>query len=133
NSQKQYFFTDKYLSAGKYLYRLKQIDRDGKFSYSQEVEVTINSTPKEFALKQNYPNPFNPATTIEFTLAEDGFTTLKIYDMLGREVSTLVSEELHAGILHHATFDASNISSGLYFYRLETQRNAMIRKLVLMK
>jgi hypothetical protein len=84
-------------------------------------------------LNQNYPNPFNPTTTIEFTLAEDGMTTLKVYDMLGKEVTTLVDEDLEAGVLHQATFNASRLSSGMYFYRLENGNQTQVRKLMLMK
>jgi hypothetical protein len=84
-------------------------------------------------LKQNYPNPFNPATTIEFTLAERGNVTLKVFDMLGREVATLVDGELNAGVLYKETFDASKLSSGIYIYRLKTEKSSLVRKLMLMK
>jgi len=133
NSPKEYSFPDSKLTTGRYAYRLKQVDVDGMFKYSQSVEVEIGGVPKVFSLSQNYPNPFNPATTIEFTLAEDGLTTLKIYDVLGREVATLAKDELKAGVLHQATFSASNLSSGLYFYRLESGDQRQVRKLLLMK
>ncbi|MFA6469081.1 MAG: GLUG motif-containing protein [Bacteroidota bacterium] len=142
NLPKQYSFTDtrlngivgqENLSAGKYSYRLKQIDRDGKFSYSQEVEVTINSTPKEFALEQNYPNPFNPATTIGFTLQVSGLTTLKVYDAIGREVATLANEMLEAGVYHQRKFDASNLSSGIYFAKLQNDSKIQLLKMMLIK
>ena len=132
NAPKEYSFTDTKLTTGTYMYRLKQIDNNGAYKYSGEVEVTL-SVPKVFALNQNYPNPFNPTTTIEFTLAEDGMTTLKVYDMLGKEVTTLVDEDLEAGVLHQATFNASRLSSGMYFYRLENGNQTQVRKLMLMK
>ncbi len=133
NSPKEYSFTDSKLPAGRYAYRLKQVDVDGLFKYSQSVEVEIGGVLKVFSLSQNYPNPFNPATTIEFTLAEDGLTTLKIYDVLGREVATLVKEELKAGVVHQVAFDASRFCSGIYFYQLESGSQTQVRKLLLMK
>ncbi|MEW6060871.1 MAG: LamG-like jellyroll fold domain-containing protein, partial [Bacteroidota bacterium] len=133
NTPKEYSFTDKNLRAEKYSYRLKQIDRDGKFTYSQNVDVTVGSAPKVFALEQNYPNPFNPTTTIGFTLQISGFTTLKIYDAIGREVATLVNENLGAGVYHQKTFDAGNLSSGIYFVRLKNNGNQVMKKMLLMK
>ncbi|MCX7875098.1 MAG: YCF48-related protein [Melioribacteraceae bacterium] len=132
NSPKHYSFIDQNPIGGKLKYRLKQIDSDGSFSYSNEIEIYVN-IPKVFALEQNYPNPFNPTTTISFTLQEDGLTTLKIYDLLGREVKTLVNEELKAGQIHRINFDGSGLASGVYFYKLESKSMSMIRKFVLMK
>jgi hypothetical protein len=86
-----------------------------------------------FALSQNYPNPFNPTTTIEFTLIKDSKVLLKVYNVLGKEVATLIDREMRAGILHHVPFDASRLSSGIYFYRLEAKDNVQVKKLVLMK
>jgi hypothetical protein len=93
----------------------------------------IAEVPKTFFVSQNYPNPFNPSTTIEFTLAERGKVTLLVYDILGHKVATLVDEELKAGILYRIPFNASKLSSGVYFYRLEAGKNSQIKKLVLMK
>jgi hypothetical protein len=132
NSAHSYSYTDASVSSGTYAYRLKQIDNNGTYKYSSEAEVTV-SVPKIFALNQNYPNPFNPTTTIRFTLAQDGFTTLKIYDMLGREVATLASGELKAGMVNTVTFNASKLSSGVYFSKLESNGIVQIKKLVLMK
>ncbi|MFA6470216.1 MAG: LamG-like jellyroll fold domain-containing protein [Bacteroidota bacterium] len=133
NAPKEYTFTDKVQKAGKYSYRLKQIDRDGKFSYSQAVEVNVGAVPLVFALEQNYPNPFNPSTTIGFTLQESGKTTLKIYDAIGREVVTLVDEVLEAGAYHQQIFDASRFASGVYFARLVSGSKVQVKKLMLMK
>jgi hypothetical protein len=143
NSPKAYSFIDKNLKAGlpagvsakarKYSYRLKQIDNDGKFKYSQEVEVVISQTPQMFALMQNYPNPFNPITTIGFTLQESGMTTLKIYDAIGREVATLVNENLETGVYHQRIFDAGNLAAGVYFYTLRSGSFTATKKLVLIK
>jgi hypothetical protein len=96
-------------------------------------EQTNIAAPRVFALSQNYPNPFNPITTIQFTLKEDGFVSLKVYDILGRDVKTLVNGELKAGIYHRISFNASELSSGIYIYRLAARNNALIKKLVLMK
>jgi fibronectin type 3 domain-containing protein len=132
NSPKDYSFIDANLASGRYAYRLKQVDNDGTFKYSQDVEIEI-LVPKVFALSQNYPNPFNPATTIEFTLAEDGMVSLRVFDILGREVQTLVNGEMKAGEAHSIIFDASKLSSGLYFYRLETGKSSLVKKLMLLK
>jgi hypothetical protein len=132
NSPKEYSYIDASVASGTYAYRLKQIDNTGAFKYSQEAEVTV-VVPKVFALSQNYPNPFNPSTTINFTLAEDSRVSLRVYDMLGREVQKLVDGEMKAGEVHNVLFDASKLSSGLYFYRLETGKNSLVKKLVFMK
>lgn len=123
NSPQKYFYSDKNLSVGKHLYRLKQIDRDGRFEYSQEVEAEINITPLKFELAQNYPNPFNPATTIEFTLQESGLTKLTIYDVIGRKVATLVNEFLETGVVYQRQFDGSTLASGFYFATLQNGTN----------
>jgi predicted GH43/DUF377 family glycosyl hydrolase len=132
NSAHSYSYTDASVSSGTYAYRLKQIDNDGTYKYSSEAEVTV-SVPKVFALNQNYPNPFNPTTTITFTLAQDGFTTLKIYDVLGREVTTLVNGEIKAGVVNTVSFSATKLSSGVYLYRLEAGSFVSTKKLILMK
>ncbi len=94
---------------------MKQIDFDGSFSYSDEVEVEIDQ-PNVFYLGQNYPNPFNPSTNIKFSVPADGNVSLKIYDILGKEVNTLVDEFKQAGTFD-VTFDGSNLSSGVYYYQ----------------
>ena len=132
NTPKEYSFTDSRLEAGKYSYRLKQIDRNGDFKYSEEVEAEV-VVPKVFALSQNYPNPFNPTTTIEFTVPSDGRATLKVYDILGREVATLLDGNVKSGVIQHATFDASRFSSGIYFSRLEFDGTRITRKMTLLK
>lgn len=86
----------------------------------------------KFSLEQNYPNPFNPSTTIRYQIAESGLVTLIVYDMLGREIITLVNEELSAG-KHEANFDASGFNSGVYFYRLKAGSFVETKKMVLMK
>jgi hypothetical protein len=133
SSPKKYSFTDRNLSPGRYAYRIKQIDQDGTFTYSQSVEVEVGLVPKVLTLTQNYPNPFNPTTTIEFTLAEDSKVSLKVFDMLGREVATLMSGELKAGVLHQETFDVAKLSSGMYIYYLQAGNKSLAKKLIVLK
>jgi hypothetical protein len=119
-----YSFIDNDLKPGSYSYRLKQIDFDGSFEYSNVVEVEIE-LPQQFTLFQNYPNPFNPVTKIKFTIpstvtlseVEGSLVTLKVYDLLGREVVTLLNEYKPGGS-YEVEFNAGNLSSGTYFYRL---------------
>ena len=127
----QYSFKDNNISIGKYQYRLKQIDFDGSFNYSKIVEVTIESQ-KKFSLSQNYPNPFNPATSIQYALGNKQFVSLKIYDVLGNEVATLVSEEKPAGE-YEVEFAGSGLPSGIYFYQLKVGNYIETKKMVLMK
>ncbi|MBU2444383.1 MAG: T9SS type A sorting domain-containing protein [Bacteroidetes bacterium] len=103
------------------------------------VESEINSIPAQFALYQNYPNPFNPKTTISYQIAKHGFVNLKIYDLLGQEISTIINEEQHSGN-YQVIFDASNpdrsgqvLSSGVYFYQLRAGDFVQTRKMVLNK
>jgi len=132
-SSREYSFADKNVAAGRYAYRIKQIDHSGSFAYTDAVELEVGLAPLVFALAQNYPNPFNPTTTIEFTLPQDGRVVLKIYDITGREVATLVDEERKAGVYHQAVFDASRLASGLYFSRLQSGGLQSVKKIVLLK
>jgi hypothetical protein len=88
--------------------------------------------PTEFVLNQNYPNPFNPTTKITFSIAESGLTTLKIYDILGREVETLVSEELNPG-KYIVNFNAENLASGIYIYSLRSKNKIINKKMSFIK
>jgi len=114
---KSYSFNDQNLRTGEYTYRLKQIDFDGTVNYSDEVSVDVNA-PAEFSLDQNYPNPFNPSTKITFSLAADSKVSLKVFDVIGQEVASLINQDLSAGV-HNYTFNAAGINSGVYFYRIE--------------
>ncbi len=128
-----YSFIDRNLTAGKYAYRLKQIDFDGTFEYSNEIEVDI-SAPDKFALNQNYPNPFNPGTTIEFVIPNGvrNLVTLKIYNVLGNEVATLVNEIKEAGI-YKVEFNASDLPSGVYYYKISAGNFTDVKKMMLIK
>jgi photosystem II stability/assembly factor-like uncharacterized protein len=127
---KQYSYSDA-PEVGKYYYRLKQIDFNGTFEYSNEVFATIIS-PLEFTLDQNYPNPFNPITNISFTLAEPSFVKLSIYNLLGEEVQVLKNESMNAGT-YNVGFDAVSFPSGMYLYKIETSQFSSVRKMMLMK
>lgn len=111
-----YSYFDKNVNAGKYSYRLKQIDFNGEFEYSKAVEVEV--VVKDFSLLQNFPNPFNPSTKINFSLAVDSKVKLNIYNLLGEQVAQLLNSNLTAGN-HDVVFDATNLNSGVYFYKLE--------------
>jgi hypothetical protein len=91
-----------------------------------------NIKPNDFYLAQNYPNPFNPTTRIDFVIKENGLTSLKVYDLLGREVATLVNENLQAGT-YYAEFNGSNLPSGIYFYQLQAGNFVQTRKMILLK
>jgi len=127
-----YSYIDKDLSAGSYSYRLKQVDFDGSFKYHILAETVEIGSIKTFALAQNYPNPFNPATIISYQLPIEGLVTLKIYDMLGNEVATLVNEIKTAGE-YQVEFNASALSSGIYFYRLQAGSFVETKRMMLMK
>jgi hypothetical protein len=125
-----YSFSNRNLQTGTYFYRLKQVDYDGSSEYSDEVMVDVS--PGEFSLDQNYPNPFNPATKIEFNLANNGLVSLKIYDMIGTEVSTLVNEYRPAGN-YEVTFNASDLPSGIYLAKLSSGDFVQTIKMSLIK
>ncbi|MDP4116297.1 MAG: T9SS type A sorting domain-containing protein [Bacteroidota bacterium] len=118
NSEKNYTFTDKGLSSsGRYEYRLKQIDTDGKFKYSNIISLDIKIAPKDFALLQNYPNPFNPSTKIRFALPLESNVKVEVYNSLGQIVKELVNGKQDAGF-HEVNFNASYLTSGIYFYSI---------------
>jgi hypothetical protein len=128
---KNYTFVDQGLASGKYAYRLKQIDFDGTTEYSNEIEVEVLA-PMEFALEQNYPNPFNPTTVISWQSPVGGHQTLKIYDVLGNEVATLVDEYKEAG-RYKLEYDASNLASGVYIYKLTAGSFVSSKKMMVIK
>ncbi|HAH52728.1 MAG TPA: hypothetical protein DCL80_16290, partial [Balneola sp.] len=106
-----------------------------RISYPKKLSVSIEENievPSESELIQNYPNPFNPTTVISFKLAESGLTSLKVYDILGREVSTLLNENMTSGT-HKISFNASNLSSGIYIYQLTTETGSQSKRMTLIK
>ncbi|MBI5808184.1 MAG: T9SS type A sorting domain-containing protein [Ignavibacteriales bacterium] len=159
NSPKDYSFVDANPPSGKVQYRLKQIDTDGSFEYSQVVQVETE-LPKQFSLEQNYPNPFNPTTTIKYSIPsvmvslpdevrlsnhnnadvipslsrDEVHVTLKIYDLLGREVATLVNENQKPGTYNYQfSIGSYELSSGIYFYQLQVGDFIQTKKMLIMK
>ncbi len=131
NETRSYSFSER-VTTGNYSYRLKQIDFNGNFEYhnlSSEVNVGV---PSEFALSQNYPNPFNPSTKIDYDIATDGNVSVVLFDMSGREVAKLVNDFKPAGY-YTVSFNASNLSSGMYFYRISASNFSQTKKMVLVK
>lgn len=136
NTPTNYSFEDKNLQSGKYQYRLKQIDNNGNFEYHNlngTIEIGI---PAKYNLSQNYPNPFNPTTKINFDIPNDAKVNITIIDIAGRDIKTIVNEFRTAGY-YTVQFDATGISSGVYFYRLMTgdggNKFVMTKKLVVLK
>lgn len=127
----QYIYSDKSLKAGIYNYQLKQIDFNGMFEYSKIVEVEVN-IPDKFTLNQNYPNPFNPTTKISFDVPSQSNVLLKVYDMLGNEVATLVNENMSPSS-YEIVFDASSLANGVYFYQLQAEDFVSTKKMILLK
>jgi hypothetical protein len=107
---------------------------DASFSIvpPSDVEIVNSDIPEDYSISQNYPNPFNPSTEIEFNLPESGLITLKVFDILGKEITTLVNEQMQAGN-YKLTFDASNLPSGIYFYSLHANDFVSTKKMVLLK
>jgi hypothetical protein len=126
-----YSFIDENIAPGTYSYRLKQIDFNGSFEFSDIIEIEVG-TPASYSLEQNYPNPFNPVTTITYSIKVAGMASLKIYDVLGNEVITLVNEEKSAGS-YKIEFDASYLASGIYFYTLKAGDFVSTKKMILLK
>jgi hypothetical protein len=131
HAPKEYSYRDRNVTAGKYSYRLKQINTDGRFKYSGSLEILV-APPKEYALSQNYPNPFNPTTTIEYQLPAAGTVKLVVYDILGKESAVLVNETQEPG-MYKVQFDPSRLSSGVYFYRLTAGTYSAMKKMLFVK
>ena len=129
--KQSYTFMDKNLVSGIYNYRLKQIDNDGSFEYSKVIEVDLGM-PMEFSLSQNYPNPFNPLTKIRYSIPKSSNVIIKVFDILGNEIGTLINEEKPIGN-YEVDFNSSGLPSGLYFYRLLAGDFVQIRKMILLK
>ncbi len=131
NSQKVYSYVDKNPVGGTvFVYRLKQMDIDGTFEYSDEIEVKV--LPSKYELYQNYPNPFNPTTKIKFSLPENAKVKISVYDVLGRELKTLLNKNIEAGY-HSINFDAAQFTSGVYLYTIETNKFTQVKKMLLIK
>ena len=138
NEPHDYSFVDTAVAGGMWQYRLRQMGLAGTSRYSEPITVSVLTDvkepqlPTEFALRQNYPNPFNPTTNISLDLPSAGDVMLKVYDMLGREVATLVNEARLAG-RYTERFDATGLASGVYLYRLTTPLHSATKKLVVLR
>jgi hypothetical protein len=126
-----YSFTDNSVTPGNYSYRLKQIDFNGNYEYFDPVEVEVFPADN-YTLMQNYPNPFNPSTRITFSIPTSGFVSLKIYDVLGNEAAIIVDQDLTAGS-YDFEFNASGLTSGVYYYTLKTGSFLQTKKMILLK
>ncbi len=133
NHEIHYTYTDKDLSTGTYSYRLKQIDYNGTIKYYYLSNEIIIGVPGKFSLSQNYPNPFNPVTKINFELPVNTNVKLAVFDVTGRMIAELISGKLYTAGYHSVEFNAAGLSSGVYFYKLTTNENNSIKKMVLLK
>ena len=131
NSPKNYTFIDDNISSEKYSYRLKQIDNDGQFVYSNVVNIDLGNQT-EYTLEQNYPNPFNPSTKITYSIPRASDVKITVFNLLGQEIKTLVNETKEAGI-HEINFNAQNLNSGVYLYKIEAGSYIQTRKMTLIK
>ncbi|MBK7500556.1 MAG: T9SS type A sorting domain-containing protein [Ignavibacteriales bacterium] len=132
-------FTDNSVQAGQnYFYMIEAVDDAGNSGWTTELSTSITSIKNEaalptvFALEQNYPNPFNPSTMISYSIPQSSFVTLKVYDILGNEITTLVNETRSAG-KYEVRFDASELSNGVYFYTVNADNFTSTKKMLLMK
>jgi hypothetical protein len=127
----RYSFVDSDLQYVNYSYRLKQVDFNGSFTYSEEVNVAVTA-PLQFDLVQNYPNPFNPMTRISYSISEESFVTLRVYNIVGEEVETMVDEVQQPGN-YSVLFNATNVSSGVYFYTINAGNFSDVKKMIISK
>lgn len=133
HESKNYTFNDRGLNIGSYNYRLKQIDFNGNFEYFNLENEVLVGVPSQYELSQNYPNPFNPSTKINFSLPNDAKVSLLIYDISGRLVSTLISNEFKSANYYTIEFNAANLASGTYFYSLQTDSFRDTKKMLIVK
>jgi hypothetical protein len=131
SESQSYSFNYENVSFGTSLYRLKQIDFDGSFIYSNIVEVEIMS-PDEFSLYQNFPNPFNPSTKIRYSVPQLSQVQINVFDVLGNKIETLVNEVKPLGT-YEIIWNAANLPSGVYFYKLQTAYYSIVKKMSLTK
>lgn len=127
-----YTFVDKDIASGIYNYRIKQVDFDGTYKYynlKEEIQIDV---PSSYELSQNYPNPFNPTTKIKYSVPEDGFVNIAVYNLLGGKVSEIVSGIQKAGN-YEVTFSASELASGMYIYRMASGGFVSIKKMMILK
>ncbi len=130
------FYVDNTVQSNTYYYKVASIDSSGNVSSALTISsitgVSPDGKPLSYNLCQNYPNPFNPSTLISFSILKSGFTTLSVYNILGQKVATLIEKQLSAG-QQTVLFDASHLSSGVYFYKLQSGNYTQLKKMILMK
>lgn len=131
NSPRDYAYSDKPSGGNNFKYRLKQIDNDGNYEYTKEIEVTL-TPPTEFWVKQNFPNPFNPSTSIEFSIPSDNNVQVKVFNILGMEITTLLNGHRKAGT-HRIVFNAGDLADGVYFYKIISGKYSELKKMILLK
>ena len=131
NSPKEYSFLDTPNGGTQFQYRLRQIDNDGKYRVSDILNVDLNKLI-QFNLNQNFPNPFNPSTVISYSLPVSSEVTLSVYNMLGELIATLVNSYQEAGF-YSINFNATGISTGVYFYKMQAQNFIMTNKMLFLK
>jgi Secretion system C-terminal sorting domain len=133
NSPKEYSFKDGEIISGQYAYRLKQIDNDGTFDFSEIVEIDAGEFPGDYVLEQNYPNPFNPATKIKFAIKSSQNVKLNVYTVLGDLVKTLFNGKAESNRVYSFEFNGESLSSGIYIYRLESGSFSESHKMLMLK
>lgn len=132
SSPQVYIYNDEeHLESGIYYYRIKQIDFNGTYRYYNKAQIEIKNS-NSFELLQNYPNPFNPVTSIRYVVPEKSFIQIKIFNVLGNEVATLVNEEKSGGF-YETTFDGSQLSSGIYYLQMKANEFQSIKKMILIR
>lgn len=132
NEMHDYIYYDNKLATGKYNFRLKQIDYNGNFERFDLSSSVVVGVPLTAELSQNYPNPFNPVTKIDYSIVTEGKVSIIVYDIIGREVNRPVDEVKPAGY-HTAEFNASMLSSGVYFYKISAPGFSRVRKMLIIK
>jgi len=132
NSPKEYSFSDHPILSGSYSYRLKQLDNDGTFKYSETVEANVVQILNDFSLNQNYPNPFNPSTTIAYDIPKTSLVSISVYDILGKEIKLSANEQKNPGH-YEIIFDAKELAGGIYYYSIKAGEFSQSKKMILLK
>ncbi len=133
NSPKSYEFVDKNVLYGKHYYRLKQIDNDGSYQYSDVVELDVPTLQDYAILDQNYPNPFNPETKIRFVINNDIIVKLKVFDEIGSEIAEIFNDKVESGRIYAVNFNCLNLSSGVYYNSLISEKTRKTKKMLLIE
>jgi hypothetical protein len=128
---RSYSFLDIDLNPGIYSYRLKQVDYDGSFEYSDVIQAEI-TVPFDFALEQNYPNPFNPSTTIRYSVPQTSIVNIKVYNLIGQEVTELINETKSAG-KYEINFESNGLASGIYLVKMQAGDFTSTIKMTMLK